>query len=202
MSTHEFVFDKTHLNTPCVVIDLAVAERNMARAQAHFDTLGIAMRPHIKTHKLPQLARRQVALGATGLTCQKLGEAEVMAEAGFDDIFLPYNLLGEAKLARLKSLAGQVRLSASAEVAPLDNGRFRVMVGDQVADFDTESQALAHAGERAAAMAVDLALSAGAAEAHAVVTRDIRASDLDGQRFLVAATVTATASGRPRLATG
>ncbi|MCC0025666.1 MAG: hydantoinase/oxoprolinase family protein [Zhengella sp.] len=100
------------------------------------------------------------------------------------------------------AVAGQVRLSASAEVAPLDNGRFRVMVGDQVADFDTESQALAHAGERAAAMAVDLALSAGAAEAHAVVTRDIRASDLDGQRFLVAATVTATASGRPRLATG
>lgn len=98
------------------------------------------------------------------------------------------------------AVAGQVRLSASAEVAPLDNGRFRVMAGDHVADFDTEAEAIAHADERAAAIAVGLALSAGAAEAHAVLARDIRASELDGQRFLVAATVTATASGRPRLA--
>lgn len=100
------------------------------------------------------------------------------------------------------AVAGQVRLSASAEVAPLANGRFRVMAGEDVADFNTEVEALGHAAERAAAMAVDLALSAGAAEAKATVTQDIKASELDGQHFLVAATITATASGRPRLATG
>ena len=55
------------------------------------------MRPHVKTHKLPQLARRQVELGAIGITCQKIGEAEAMADGGLTDIFLPYNILGRGE---------------------------------------------------------------------------------------------------------
>ncbi len=64
-----------------------------------------SLRPHIKTHKLPYWAQMQVALGAVGITCQKIGEAEIMADAGITDIFLPYNILGEAKLRRLRALA-------------------------------------------------------------------------------------------------
>ena len=70
------------LDTPCVVIDAARVEANLQRAQAHAGANGYALRPHIKTHKLPRLALRQVALGAVGITVQKLGEAEVMADAG------------------------------------------------------------------------------------------------------------------------
>ena len=103
------------LDTPCVVIDLDRAESNLKRAQAHADANGYKLRPHIKTHKLPRWAQRQVALGAAGITCQKLGEAEVMADAGLTDIFLPYNILSDRKLARLKALNQRITLSVTAD---------------------------------------------------------------------------------------
>ncbi|CAH2599992.1 D-TA family PLP-dependent enzyme [Rhodovastum atsumiense] len=99
------------LDTPAVLIDLDIMERNLRRWQAHCDALGLANRPHIKTHKIPELARLQVGLGAKGITCQKLGEAEVMADAGLDDILITFNLIGAAKLARAVALARRVRLS-------------------------------------------------------------------------------------------
>ena len=83
------------IGTPGVVIDMDRVERNIARVQAMCDAAGVANRPHIKTHKSPLLAKMQIAAGAKGITCQKLGEAEVMAEAGIDDILISYNLLGE-----------------------------------------------------------------------------------------------------------
>ncbi|HZY67806.1 MAG TPA: D-TA family PLP-dependent enzyme [Devosia sp.] len=103
------------LQTPCVVIDTAKTEANLRRAQAHADEHGYALRPHIKTHKLPHLARRQVELGAVGITAQKLGEAEVMADGGITDIFIPYNLVGPQKLARLLALNERVTLSVTAD---------------------------------------------------------------------------------------
>jgi D-serine deaminase-like pyridoxal phosphate-dependent protein len=103
------------LETPCVVIDLAKTEANLARAQAHANAHGYALRPHIKTHKLPRFARRQVELGATGITAQKLGEAEVMADAGIADIFVPYNIVGATKLARLAALNDRATLSVTAD---------------------------------------------------------------------------------------
>ncbi len=103
------------IDTPAVLIDIDRVNANIDRAQAHADRHGIRLRPHIKTYKLPMLAARQVARGAVGITCQKLGEAEVMADAGLKDIFLPYNILGEAKLRRLRALAGRVTLSAAAD---------------------------------------------------------------------------------------
>jgi len=87
--------------TPAVVIDLDRVERNIARVQAVCDKAGVANRPHIKTHKSPVLARMQIAAGAKGVTCQKLGEAEVMADAGIDDILVSYNLIGAARSGRL-----------------------------------------------------------------------------------------------------
>jgi D-serine deaminase-like pyridoxal phosphate-dependent protein len=103
------------LDTPCVLIDLDRVEMNLKRAQEHADANGYKLRPHIKTHKLPKFARRQVELGAAGITVQKLGEAEVMADAGLGDIFLPYNILGEHKLGRLAALNERVTLSVTAD---------------------------------------------------------------------------------------
>jgi D-serine deaminase-like pyridoxal phosphate-dependent protein len=101
------------LDTPAVLIDLDKVEANLTRAQAYADRHGLALRPHVKTHKIPELARRQVALGAVGITCQKLGEAEVMADGGLDDILVTFNLLGRPKLARLVALARRIRVSAT-----------------------------------------------------------------------------------------
>ena len=110
------------IDTPAVLIDLDRARNNIARAQAHADAAGVALRPHIKTHKLPFFARAQVEAGAVGITCQKIGEAEVMADAGLTDIFIPYNILGAAKLARLAALHGRVRLSVTADSAATISG--------------------------------------------------------------------------------
>ncbi len=103
------------VETPAAVVDLAVADRNLRRAQEAADRAGVALRPHVKTHKLPRLALRQVELGAVGITCQKLGEAEVMAAAGLEDILVTYNLLGAAKLDRLAALHDRVRVAVGAD---------------------------------------------------------------------------------------
>ncbi len=113
------------IDTPAVVIDMAVVARNIARTQKHFDALGIALRPHIKTHKIPRLAIRQLAAGARGITCQKIGEAEVMADAGIDDILITYNIVGASKLRRLRALADRCRLSVTADNAAVIEGLSR-----------------------------------------------------------------------------
>ena len=71
------------LSTPALVIDLGILERNLDRMAAYCRQHGIHLRPHIKTHKTPEVARMQLGRGALGLTVAKVGEAEVMAEAGF-----------------------------------------------------------------------------------------------------------------------
>ncbi len=93
-----------HFGTPAVVVDLDKVERNIQRIQAICDRAGVANRPHIKTHKLVALALHQLALGASGITVQKVGEAEVMAAAGIRDMLLTFNILGRSKLARLATL--------------------------------------------------------------------------------------------------
>ena len=90
-------------------------ERNIARIQAACDAAGVANRPHIKTHKSPLLAKLQIAAGAKGITCQKLGEAEVMAEAGIDDILISYNLIGDEKMARLGALQAKANMTVAAD---------------------------------------------------------------------------------------
>ncbi len=101
--------------TPAVVVDLNVVERNIARVQALCDAAGVANRPHIKTHKSPVIASMQRNAGASGITCQKIGEAEIMAEAGHDDIMIAYNILGEEKLGRLGRLLSQAKVTVAAD---------------------------------------------------------------------------------------
>jgi D-serine deaminase-like pyridoxal phosphate-dependent protein len=108
--------------TPCAVIDMDKVERNIARVQAQCDAAGIANRPHIKTHKSPVLARLQIDAGAKGITCQKIGEAEVMADAGIDNILISYNLIGEEKMARLGALQAKAEMTVAADNATVIAG--------------------------------------------------------------------------------
>ena len=110
----------SEVDTPAVLIDLDILERNLRRAQDYCSSHEIQFRPHMKTHKLPPIGRMQVGMGAVGLTCAKLGEAEVMAAAGVEDLLIAYPIWGEAKLKRLTDLAGQCRMTVvfdSPEVA-------------------------------------------------------------------------------------
>src|ERR1700712_5342682 len=132
--------------TPCAVIDMDRVERNIARVQVACDTAGVAHRPHIKTHKSPLLAQMQVAAGAKGITCQKLGEAEVMAEAGIDDILISYNLIGEEKMARPRARLPQ---AAAASGRPL-SGVVECDTGRKRAGVETPTEAVALAREIAA----------------------------------------------------
>lgn len=101
--------------TPALVIDMDRVERNIARIQKICDAAGVANRPHIKTHKSPFLAQLQIEAGAKGITCQKLGEAEVMAAAGIDDILISYNLIGDEKIARLGALLAKTKVTVTAD---------------------------------------------------------------------------------------
>ena len=110
------------LETPVPVVNMDRMEENIARLQSYLDEHQIANRPHIKTHKIPEIARLQMDAGAVGITCQKVSEAEVMAAAGFDDIFIPYNIIGESKLKRLMALAGRIQVSVTADSAFIARG--------------------------------------------------------------------------------
>src|SRR5262245_4931720 len=110
------------LDTPVATVDLDAVERNIARMQGYCDEHGLAFRPHIKTHKLPAIAHMQVNAGAVGITCQKLGEAEVMEAAGLDDILLTFPLVGAAKAERLAALAGEATVAVVGESAAVPCG--------------------------------------------------------------------------------
>jgi len=101
------------LDTPAPVVDIDIVEQNLAKMQSYCDSHGLALRPHIKTHKIPHLAHRQVQLGACGITCQKLGEAEVMVAVGLTDILISYPLIGELKAKRLAVLAGTAKMTVA-----------------------------------------------------------------------------------------
>lgn len=96
------------LSTPRPIVDEARLARNIARVQSYMDSHGLRFRPHIKTHKIPALAKAQVEAGACGINCQKITEAEVFAAAGFDDILITFNILGAEKHERLAALHARI----------------------------------------------------------------------------------------------
>jgi D-serine deaminase-like pyridoxal phosphate-dependent protein len=93
------------IDTPALLLDLDIMERNIARMAAAFQPLQAKLRPHAKTHKSPIIARKQLAAGAIGVTCAKLGEAEVMIEGGVRDVLIANQIVGVQKIRRLVSLA-------------------------------------------------------------------------------------------------
>jgi len=103
------------LPTPSVLVDLDVLSQNVARMQRLANEAGVALRPHAKTHKSPDVGRLQLEAGARGLTLAKTSEAEVFAARGFDDLFLAYPIVGADKARRLLALADRVRLTVGAD---------------------------------------------------------------------------------------
>jgi len=98
------------IDTPALVLDLDAFERNLHRMADAMRGSGVRLRPHAKSHKCPEIARRQVALGAVGICCQKVSEAAVFVDAGIDDILVTNEVVGAAKLQRLAGLAGRARM--------------------------------------------------------------------------------------------
>jgi D-serine deaminase-like pyridoxal phosphate-dependent protein len=110
MPARAFVDPAQELDTPCMVIDEAALHQNIAEMAAWAKSIGVAMRPHIKTHKTPEIAKLQLAAGAIGITCAKLGEAEVMAGAGIEDILIGHEIVGAPKIRRLLALMERARV--------------------------------------------------------------------------------------------
>ncbi|MBU2325863.1 MAG: D-TA family PLP-dependent enzyme [Alphaproteobacteria bacterium] len=96
------------LSTPLPLVDEDRLAANIARVQDYMDNHGLAFRPHIKTHKIPAIAAEQVKAGAIGINCQKITEAEVFADAGFEDLLITFNILGPEKLKRLVPLNARI----------------------------------------------------------------------------------------------
>ncbi|MBI2821325.1 MAG: alanine racemase, partial [Acidobacteria bacterium] len=102
---------KLELDTPALLLDLPSLERNIAAMRDLAAQAGVAYRPHAKTHKSPLIAHMQLAAGAAGICCAKLGEAEVMAASGVGDILITTELVGARKLARLMAAARRARVT-------------------------------------------------------------------------------------------
>jgi D-serine deaminase-like pyridoxal phosphate-dependent protein len=98
------------LDTPSMLVDETLMEQNISEMQALANSFGAQLRPHIKTHKTPQIALRQISHGARGITCAKLGEAEVMIEAGVEDVLMAYPVVTEIKINRLLALMERARM--------------------------------------------------------------------------------------------
>ena len=103
----------SELDTPALVVDIDVMERNIAAMAEYCRRHKLHLRPHTKTHKIPELARMQVESGASGITVAKLGEAEVMIDAGLTDLLIAYPIVGPAKTQRLADLAERASLMVS-----------------------------------------------------------------------------------------
>lgn len=107
MNTNEpFIgMHKTELDTPALLIDLDKMEANIETMANYFSTVNADLRPHVKTHKTPIISHKQIAAGAIGVTCAKLGEAEAVIHAGIRDVLIANQVVGPHKIARLINLA-------------------------------------------------------------------------------------------------
>jgi D-serine deaminase-like pyridoxal phosphate-dependent protein len=119
--------DLAALDTPALLVDLDVMEANIARIVRACRARSVHWRPHIKGNKTPEIALRQIAAGAIGVTCAKLGEAEVMADAGISDLLIANQIVGETKIARLVKLRERadpiVAIDSPDHIAALVAGR-------------------------------------------------------------------------------
>ena len=101
------------LDTPTLLLDRAASDRNLAKMAAFFKNRPAKLRPHFKNHKCVTLARRQIAAGAVGMTCAKLGEAEILVEHGFTNVLVANQVVGEPKIARLVRLAKRAHVAVA-----------------------------------------------------------------------------------------
>jgi D-serine deaminase-like pyridoxal phosphate-dependent protein len=103
------------VDTPALILELDPFERNLRRLTESLGERTVKVRPHAKSHKCPQIAMRQMALGAVGVCCQKVSEAEAMVEGGVPDVLIANEVVGTTKLRRLAALAKQARIEVCAD---------------------------------------------------------------------------------------
>lgn len=112
------------VDTPALILDLDAFERNLERMARNVEVRGVRLRPHAKTHKCAVIARRQLALGAVGVCCQKVSEAEALVQAGVPDVLISNEVVGSGKLHRLAALSREAQLAVCVDdagnVAELD----------------------------------------------------------------------------------
>ena len=137
----------TELDTPALLLDLDIMERNLARAAQYARANDLALRPHTKTHKIPELARRQLASGAAALTVAKVGEAEVMIEAEPRELLVAYPVIGRRKLERLMAVGRRTQL-----VVALDH----LLPARQLSDAAREARLTIGIGELAGGQQVKI----------------------------------------------
>src|SRR5690349_9292829 len=109
-TTHLLGMHYHELETPALVVDIAAMERNQARIIGFCAKTHVNLRPHVKSHRSPDLARKQIAAGAQGICCGSLAEAEAMIDAGIDNVLVTREIAHPAQFARAARLAGQSRL--------------------------------------------------------------------------------------------
>lgn len=121
------------MDTPFLVVDLDIMERNLQRAAGDAHRRGIALRPHAKTHKVPEIGRRQLELGAVGLTLATVSEAEVFADEGVTDIFIAYPVWpSPSRAARLRALVERVSLRIGVDSATSAEALGAALAGTRV----------------------------------------------------------------------
>jgi len=145
------------IDTPALVIDLDAFERNLGKMAAFAAERGIRLRPHAKTHKCPTIARLQIAAGAVGQCCQKVGEAEALVRGGVHDVLVSNEVVGAHKLRRLAALAHEATIAlcfdapeqvdaasrAAAEAGVVLGGLVEIDVGMQRCGVDSPAAAVA-----------------------------------------------------------
>ncbi len=129
------------VDTPALIIDLDAFESNLLRMAEAARSAGVRLRPHAKTHKCAIIALRQMALGAVGVCCQKVSEAEALVQGGVRDVLITNEIVGERKIAHLAALAGEARLGVCVDsadnVTALDTAAARAGVGlDVLVEID------------------------------------------------------------------
>ena len=110
MSTNKIISPYSSLDTPALIIDRDILLDNLSAMQAKADKFGVKLRPHTKTHKMPEIAKLQIEYGATGITVAKVGEAEVMAAHGINNIFIANEIVGVSKIERIRALARNISI--------------------------------------------------------------------------------------------
>lgn len=118
--------DDPRLDTPAVLVDLDILAANIEGMQATVSRAGLALRPHVKTHKSVRIARMQLEAGAVGISVAKVGEAEVFRTAGISEIFVVYPIVGEAKLRRLEPLVADGGISLATDSVEVAEGYSRL----------------------------------------------------------------------------
>lgn len=99
-----------NIETPCILIDMDIMKKNINDMAGKIKANGCSLRPHVKTHKMPEIAKMQLDGGAVGVTVAKVSEAEVMSEHGIKDIFIAYPIIGRNKINRVLELSKKIRL--------------------------------------------------------------------------------------------